>query len=194
MQGGSVQVHSAGAGKGSEFVVRLPRAASQRPSAQIAEVPTAASAAPAPGLRVLVVDDHPDAAESLAALLQGAGYQAAVAHDGPAAIAVATRLRPDVVLLDIGLPGMNGFEVARALKEAPETRSCVLIAVSGYGQTEDHQRSREVGFDHHLVKPADFVELERILDCVRREPRLPDALAALPDSPFPAPVRLRASS
>ena len=99
--------------------------------------------------------------------MQSAGHHPAVAHDGPSAIAVAGRFKPDVVLLDIGLPGMNGFEVARALKAAPETRACVLIAVSGYGQTEDQQRSREVGFDHHLVKPADFSALERILDTVR---------------------------
>ncbi len=89
---------------------------------------------------------------------------------------------------------MNGFEVARALKAAPETRACVLIAVSGYGQTEDQQRSREAGFDHHIVKPADFAALERILDAVRcGEPPVSGEPAALPESCFPGPARLRAT-
>jgi CheY-like chemotaxis protein len=187
MQGGTVQASSAGPGKGSEFVVRLPRVASQR----AAEAPLR-SLSSASALRILVVDDHPDAAESMAALMQGAGHQSTVAHDGPAAIAIANSFRPDVILLDIGLPGMNGFEVARALKAAPETTGCVLIAVSGYGQAEDQRRSREVGFDHHLVKPADFAALERILDAIRRDH--PPASGQSTVLEFPAAVRLRANS
>ena len=196
MLGGSVQVTSEGAGKGSEFTVRLPRATAERAGAHVAEVPLGARALPQPQppLRVLVVDDHPDAAESMAALMQGAGHESLVAHDGPTAIAEAGRFRPDVVLLDIGLPGMNGFEVARSLKAAPETSACVLIAVSGYGQTEDQRRSREVGFDYHLIKPADFAELEKILECVRREPRSAGPPGALAESRVAEPVRLRASS
>jgi signal transduction histidine kinase/DNA-binding response OmpR family regulator len=187
MQGGTVQASSAGPGKGSEFVVRLPRVASQR----AAEVPLRSLSSPS-ALRILVVDDHPDAAESMAALMQGVGHQSIVAHDGPAAIAMAKSFRPDVILLDIGLPGMNGFEVARALKAAPETTGCVLIAVSGYGQAEDQQRSREVGFDHHLVKPADFAALERILDTIRRDHVPSSGQSTVLE--FPAAVRLRANS
>jgi len=191
LQGGTVQAHSAGPGTGSEFVVRLPRVAIER-----AAETALRSFAPAAttGLRILVVDDHPDAAESMAALMQGAGHQPTIAHDGPTAIALASRLRPDVVLLDIGLPGMNGFEVARALRAAPETSACVLVAVSGYGQTEDQQRSREVGFDHHLVKPADFAALERILDAVRRELPPASAQSTVLEGRFPTPVRLLANS
>lgn len=190
MQGGSVQAHSAGAGKGSEFVVRLPRTSSERAN----DAPPQLRSTAATALRVLVVDDHPDASESMAALMQSAGHQPTIAHDGPTAIAIARRFRPDVILLDIGLPGMNGFEVARALRAAPETSACVLIAVSGYGQAEDHRRSREVGFDHHLVKPADFSALERILDSIRREQPDPRVSPGLPEGRYPAPARLRANS
>jgi DNA-binding response OmpR family regulator len=124
--------------------------------------------------------------------MQAAGHQPTVAHDGPSAIALASRVRPDVVLLDIGLPGMNGFEVARTLRAAPETSGCVLIAMSGYGQTEDQKRSREVGFDHHLVKPADFSALERILETVRRGSALPPGQFTVLE--FPGSARLRANS
>jgi signal transduction histidine kinase/DNA-binding response OmpR family regulator len=188
MQGGTVQAFSAGTGKGSEFVVRLPRVAVERAGEVVLRSLAPGATA---GLRILVVDDHPDAAESMSALMQAAGHQSTIAHDGPAALAIAGRLRPDVVLLDIGLPGMNGFEVARALRAAPETSGCVLIAVSGYGQTEDQKRSREVGFDHHLVKPADFSALERILESVRRDPLPSSAQSTVVE--FPA-TRLRANS
>jgi signal transduction histidine kinase/DNA-binding response OmpR family regulator len=189
MQGGTVQAFSAGPGKGSEFVVRLPRVAGERASDAVLRTLAPGVIA---GLRILVVDDHPDAAESMAALMQAAGHQPTVAHDGPSAIALASRVRPDVVLLDIGLPGMNGFEVARTLRAAPETSGCVLIAMSGYGQTEDQKRSREVGFDHHLVKPADFSALERILETVRRGSALPPGQFTVLE--FPGSARLRANS
>jgi signal transduction histidine kinase/DNA-binding response OmpR family regulator len=190
MQGGSVQAHSAGTGKGSEFVVRLPRVSSERAH----EVPPRPCLPSRTALRVLVVDDHPDAAESMASLMQSAGHQATIAHDGPTAIAVARRFRPDAVLLDIGLPGMNGFEVARVLRAAPETSGCVLIAVSGYGQSEDYRRSREVGFDHHLVKPADISELEQILDTICRDQPASRASPERPEDRFPVSARLCANS
>jgi two-component system CheB/CheR fusion protein len=104
--------------------------------------------------RILVVDDSTDGRESMAELLRLAGYDVAEAADGPGAIQIAADFRPDVVLLDIGLPGMDGFEVARRLRELPETRAVTLIALTGFGQPDMLHRSKEVGFDHHLVKPV----------------------------------------
>ena len=105
---------------------------------------------------VLVVDDEPTIAEVVARYLQRAGYDARIAGDGPTALEVARSHRPEVVLLDIGLPGMDGYEVARQLRQEEYCKDAVIIAVSGYGQEEDRRRSREVGFDHHLVKPVDY--------------------------------------
>jgi two-component system CheB/CheR fusion protein len=113
--------------------------------------------------RILVVDDSADGRESMAELLRLAGYRVAEAADGPEALRVATEFRPDVVLLDIGLPGMDGFEVARRLRELPETRMATLIALTGYGQREMQDRSKKVGFDHHLVKPVHLDLLEPLL-------------------------------
>jgi CheY-like chemotaxis protein len=122
-------------------------------------MPTPAGAS----LRVLVVDDSVDAAQSLAMLLESAGHDVQTAHDGPATLEAALDYRPSVVLLDIGLPGMNGFEVAKRLRQQPELGNLVLVAMTGYGHEADRQRSQEAGFDHHLVKPADFGKVERIL-------------------------------
>src|SRR5215211_6310628 len=107
-------------------------------------------------LRILVVDGNVDAAESLALLLGLGGQEVHTAHDGPAALEAAVAFRPHVVLLDIGLPGMTGYEVAAHLRRQPVLRSAVLIALTGYGQEEDRRKSLEAGFDHHLVKPIDF--------------------------------------
>ena len=113
--------------------------------------------------RILVVDDSTDGRERMAELLRLAGYRVAEAADGHEAIRIAPGFRPDVVLLDIGLPGMDGFEVARRLRELPETRTATLIALTGYGQREMQERSRDVGFDHHLVKPVHLDALEPLL-------------------------------
>ena len=159
MQGGSIQVYSGGAQQGSEFVVRLPRAAVSRPEPPQADAPRRKEA----GQRVLIVDDYADSADSMAALLRFDGQDVRIAHDGPAALEAARRFAPSVVFLDIGLPGMSGFQVARALRTMPETKDCLLIAVSGYGQAEDHRNSQEAGFDRHLVKPVDLPVLQEIL-------------------------------
>jgi len=159
MQGGSVQVYSDGAQKGSEFVVRLPRAAVSCAEPPQVDAPRRKEA----GQRVLIVDDYADAADSMAALLRFDGQDVRIAHDGPAALEAARRFAPSVVFLDIGLPGMNGFQVARALRTMPETKDCLLIAVSGYGQAEDHRNSQEAGFNRHLVKPVDLPVLQEIL-------------------------------
>jgi two-component system CheB/CheR fusion protein len=121
--------------------------------------------APRPGrrLRILVVEDNPDAAESLRMLLELFGYEVQVAHCGRAAVEAAERWQPEVVLCDIGLPGMSGYEVVAALRRLPATAAARVIAVTGYGQEEDRRRSREAGFDMHLVKPVDPNALHAVL-------------------------------
>jgi signal transduction histidine kinase/DNA-binding response OmpR family regulator len=168
MHAGRVEAHSAGPNRGSEFVVRLPALAPDQaqPSGNGAEPALAKAAA----RRLLVVDDNQDAADSLALLLGTAGHEVRVYTDGPAALAAADNFRPDMVLLDIGLPGMSGYEVAQRLRSRPGHEGVLLVALTGYGQDEDVRRSREAGFDHHLVKPADFEVLNKLLACLDRAP------------------------
>jgi PAS domain S-box-containing protein len=161
MHGGAIEAHSEGVGRGSELVVRLPIFHSSTPPAA---VETARAAVPlARPLRVLVVDDSEDTTELLGTLLEMAGHSIQVAHTGPSALEVAASFRPDAIILDIGLPGLDGYQVAQRLREDPTLRSVTLIAATGYGQEEDLRRSREVGFDQHLVKPIDPAELQRLL-------------------------------
>lgn len=117
-------------------------------------------------VHVLIVEDNPDTAETLRVLLQLSGYHVAVAYNGSAGVEVARQFRPHIVLSDLGLPGIDGFEVARQLRRSPETATATLIAVTGYGQEEDRRKSRQAGFDYHLVKPVDPNELERLLQSV----------------------------
>jgi CheY-like chemotaxis protein len=123
----------------------------------------AAGAAPALARRVLIVDDNRDAAMSLAMLLQLSGAETEMAYDGPDAVDAGERFRPDVILLDIGLPGMSGHEVARRIRSEPWGGAVTLIAITGWGQAEDRQRSKEAGFDAHLVKPVDHTALVKLL-------------------------------
>jgi CheY-like chemotaxis protein len=113
--------------------------------------------------RVLVVEDNPDAAESLAMLIRLHGHEARIARDGPEALSLVEAYRPDVALVDIGLPGIDGYEVARRLRARPELLGVVLVALTGYSGPEERLRSHEAGFDRHMVKPVDIVELERLL-------------------------------
>ncbi len=153
MHGGTVQAQSDGPGQGSTFTIHLPASViAQRPAARPA--PKKPQSAPS-SRRILVVDDNVDAAESLRMLLEGLGHEVEVVNDGREAVGAAQRLRPDVILLDIGLPGMDGFHIARALRTLPETSAARLIALSGYGQERDREKSRAAGFDLHLVKPVD---------------------------------------
>jgi PAS domain S-box-containing protein len=160
MQGGSVSGQSEGPGKGSEFVVRLPLA-------QTSVIEAAGAAARGEAhkkrTRVLVVDDNVDAAAGLAVLLKFLGHEVEVAYDGPSAIAQARILRPDVILLDLGLPGMDGYQVAAELRRDGVCKETLLIAVTGYGQEDDLRRSQAAGFDHHLVKPVDFEALTSLM-------------------------------
>jgi two-component system CheB/CheR fusion protein len=160
MHGGTVQAFSEGLGKGSEFVVRLPVSKGKSKKAARPEKAPSAGAAPR---RVLVVDDNVDAAESLATMIRTWGHEVRVAYDGPEALAVVPPYHPDLILLDIGLPGMSGYQVARSLRRQPEFKEVRLVALTGYGQEEDRRRSKEAGFDQHLVKPVEPNSLRKLL-------------------------------
>jgi PAS domain S-box-containing protein len=162
MHGGTVQASSDGPGKGSEFLVRLPLAMGGfEPEA--APSCSERSAARKCTSRILVVDDNRDAARSVAILLRMLGNEIEVAHDGPTSLEVAAAYRPDVVLLDIGLPGMDGYEVARRMRALPALENVSLIAVTGWGQEEDRRRSQSAGFNYHLIKPLNLNSLETLL-------------------------------
>ncbi len=162
MHGGSIEAHSAGAGRGSEFVVRLPVIA----EAQASDLQAAASATRVASgrLKVLVVDDNADFVQMLSTSLESAGHDVRKALDGRSAVAVAVSYRPDVVLLDLGMPVMGGLEVARELRRRPETADVRLVALTGWGQAQDRRRTEEAGFHHHLTKPTDPQELQALLE------------------------------
>jgi signal transduction histidine kinase len=163
MHGGTVSAHSDGIGKGSEFTVRLPVAAEQASAARAAgpdeAVPTRVA-----GRRVLLVDDNADALEGLALLLQSAGHEVMKACDGSVALELAAARHPDLALLDIGMPHVDGFELARRIRAQPWGSRLPLVALSGWGQSDDFRRTRESGFDCHLVKPVSFDEVAGVID------------------------------
>ncbi|HEY2021044.1 response regulator [Paraburkholderia sp.] len=152
LHGGSIECRSEGRGKGAEFVIRLPASVDERGAATLAPV---VHLHRKPAIRVLIVDDLAASAESLEALLTIHGYVVQCAADGESALRLAAEMRPDVVILDIGLPGMSGHEVARRLRQDPTYGQCLIVALSGYGQEEHVRRAAEAGVDHYLVKPAD---------------------------------------
>lgn len=160
MHGGSIEAFSAGLGQGSEFVVRLPLS---RAPASTAPSPSNGGATTVAGRRILVVDDNRDSAQSLAMLLKLSKNEVEQAHDGEAALAAAGQLRPDAILLDIGLPKLNGYEVARRIRSQPWGADVVLVALTGWGQDEDRRQSQEAGFNGHLVKPVDHAALMKLL-------------------------------
>jgi len=164
MHGGSVQAQSAGAGQGSEFIVRLPLAATPH-AAHAAQ--TGAQAAPLAGQRILVVDDNRDAADTLAMLLEADGAEARAVYDGETALAVLPALRPHAVLLDLGMLDMDGFEVARRIRADPTLSGVRIVALTGWGQESDRQRTRGAGFDFHLTKPVDLAMLHAWLGQAR---------------------------
>ena len=169
-----MEARSPGPGHGSEFLVWFPVVS--HAFAESAEaVMTPGERRAARRLKVVVVDDSQDVAESLAMVLGLWGHEALIAGDGPAALELAMRHQPDVVLSDVGLPGMDGFELARRLRESTGCPRALLVALSGYGQEEDRRRALDAGFDHHLVKPADLNVLAAILDGVAVTPRAPAA-------------------
>ena len=168
MHGGSVQALSEGKGQGSEFRLHLPLPTQAQPLA--GQAPNAQPEDATAFGRILVVDDNIDAADTLAMLLRLLGAEVEIARDGPGALAMHAAFRPEVVLLDIGLPGMDGLEVARRIRAEHGRDQVVLIALTGWGQEEDLRRSREAGMDHHLVKPVSFDTLERLLAGLRPLP------------------------
>jgi PAS domain S-box-containing protein len=170
--GGTVSAYSQGRGAGSEFIVRLPKAAGV-PTAEDRHVADAAAgltaARFADGPRILVVDDNADAAEMLAAALTVKGYQTRVAHDSPAALLVAETFRPEIAFLDLGLPVMDGYELAMRLRDIPDVGAMRLIAVTGYGQASDRRKTRRAGFHQHLVKPVDLGLVDQVLAGIAAE-------------------------
>jgi signal transduction histidine kinase/CheY-like chemotaxis protein len=160
LHGGTLVAKSEGKGKGSEFEVRLPLAGAvlEEPDRGDASKP-----APVQSRRILLADDNVDFATSLAALLTARGHEVRIAHDGAEALATAERFHPDFAFLDLGMPKVHGYEVARRLRDSPGTTQCVLVAVTGWGQEDDRQRAREAGFDRHVVKPVDPSDIETIL-------------------------------
>jgi PAS domain S-box-containing protein len=160
MHGGTVEAHSEGPGKGSEFTVRLPILDEAIIDYDASKDDTST---PASALRILVVDDNRDSADSLAMMLKVLGNETLTAYDGHAAIACSQGFRPDVILLDIGLPKLNGYDTCRALRAQPEGNKLLIVAQTGWGQESDRQRTRDAGFDHHLVKPVDPAALMELL-------------------------------
>jgi signal transduction histidine kinase/CheY-like chemotaxis protein len=162
LSGGAVEAHSAGLGKGSELVVRLPLASADQLAQEVDEPAVAISDAGPRSRRAFVVDDNADAAATLAELLRIEGHEVQTFHDGHSALEAAATAAPEVVLLDLGMPGMDGIEVARQLRQMPATATSLLIAVTGWGQPADRQRTQAAGFDHHLVKPVEADALRKL--------------------------------
>src|SRR6185437_15028511 len=163
MHGGSVSAHSDGAGRGSEFVMKLPLLGADAAAARAEAAGT--NSAPQPvSRRILVADDNADALESLAVLLKMSGHQVFSAPNGAAALEAAAEHLPEVVLLDIGMPLLDGYEVARRIRTQPWGSSMMLVALTGWGQDADRRRSQEAGFNSHLVKPLDLARLTQVLE------------------------------
>jgi signal transduction histidine kinase/ActR/RegA family two-component response regulator len=185
MHGGTIEAKSEGIGRGSEFIVRLPVA---HAAADTAQSPRLAGTVPA--MRALVVDDNQDAATSLGMVLSMLGADVTTAYDGPAAIAAFASTDPSVVLLDIGMPGMDGYEVARTLRLRFPERRPAIVALTGWGQEDDRRRAREAGIDHHLVKPAEIEVLRELLARIARQEK---AAASAAFEVLP-PVRAQSSA
>ena len=175
LHGGTVEARSEGPGKGSEFIVSLPAVPAD---------PTVASDGAArhvlrhvtslPRRQILVVDDVKASAMTLAMMLRSIGQEVSMVHDGPQAVDWVLAHKPDVVFLDIAMPGMNGYEVARKIRELPGSETILLVALTGYGQDEDRRRAIEAGFEHHLIKPMSIEILQQVLTTSPGQKRLGD--------------------
>jgi CheY-like chemotaxis protein len=160
MHGGSVEARSDGRGLGSEFIVRLPLPGVRDKTRPVAP---GQPLAPPPRLRILVVDDNIDAANSLSKLLRVMGHDTETAHDGVAAVEMAAAFQPDLIMLDIGMPKLNGYEVCRRIRGAPWGEKIIVVALMGYGQDHDREQSDEAGFNDHMVKPVHPADLANFL-------------------------------
>ena len=168
LHGGSIEARSDGPGQGSEFVVRLPVAA-ETPVREPARPSDGRASSPRRRCRILIVDDNRDSADSLAMLLKIMGNEVGTAYDGEQAVEAAEALRPDVVLLDIGMPKLNGYDACRRIREQPWGQGMFLIALTGWGQEEDRRRTEEAGFNQHMVKPVDPAALMKLLASLSAE-------------------------
>ena len=177
LHGGHVEVFSEGAGRGTDFIVRLPVLASDTCQAG-AKPESHQCARKSDARRILLIDDNVDLTTTMSALLRLGGHEVSVCCDGPSGIDVATELQPEVILVDIGLPGMNGYEVASRLRQMSMFDRTMLVAVTGYGQADDRRRAREAGFDHHLVKPVFFEALQQLLSGPELSARVQGAVSA----------------
>ncbi len=168
LHGGKVEVSSTQR-KGSNFIVRIPILLEKNP--RVISPAIENDEAVSRRLRVLVVDDNVDTVQSFSMLLSASGHEVLTAHDGTTAVKIANEMLPDAILLDIGLPGLNGYEVAKRIRLNPELNVVVLVALTGYGQDEDRQTSMQAGFNFHLVKPASFQQVKKILATITERPR-----------------------
>jgi len=166
LHGGTIEARSAGEAMGSEFLIRLPLSTPPNAVAPALDDVTQRI----DPLRILVADDNTDNANAWRLLLEGQGHEVHAVFDGRSALLEASRFQPDVALLDIGMPYMSGHEVGQAIRAADWGKQMVLVAVTGWGQAHDRERTQAAGFDHHLTKPTTLQELERVLRCVRRSP------------------------
>ena len=164
MHGGIVQAQSMGLGQGSEFIVKLPVVQTEKQQETIEMPLEQPSSAP---LKILVVDDNVASAKTIAWMLEAIGHEATLAHNGEETLVVARSMNPDVILLDIGLPGMNGYDICRMLRQESQFKDTVLIAQTGWGQKRDKELAQEAGFNHHLIKPVDFDHLSHLLSGIR---------------------------
>jgi CheY-like chemotaxis protein len=166
LHGGCIEARSEGAGLGSEFTVRLPTAAAPahatRPSADEHDTP------PVSGCKILIADDNPDIAESFEIMLQTLGYEVQTATNGAEALEKAEQFRPTAIVLDIGMPELDGYQAAKHIREQPWGKDVILIAVTGWGQESDRRKSKEAGFDAHLVKPIDATAIVACVEPVRQ--------------------------
>jgi CheY-like chemotaxis protein len=161
MHGGTIEARSPGEGQGSEFVICLPMSASSAPA--VSPRPEAAARPADASCRILVIEDNADQAQTLAALLSLWGYEVKTANEGTEGISTAEEFKPDVVLVDLGLPGISGYEVARRLRKHPQLSDVCIVAQTGWGDTNDRRRTKEAGFDHHLLKPLDPEDLRAVI-------------------------------
>jgi CheY-like chemotaxis protein len=181
LHGGSVEARSEGPGQGSEFIVRLPIAGAASPP-RPAETGDGRVQGVMVTQRILIVDDNRDSADSLAKLLTMIGHDVAAAYDGEQAVQEAEKLRPNVVLLDIGMPKLNGYEACRSIRAQPWGRNMYLVALTGWGQEEDRRRTEEAGFNEHMVKPVDPDALMKLLASL---PMASLPMASLPMASLP---------
>jgi CheY-like chemotaxis protein len=177
--GGHIGAASGGHGAGSEFTVRLPRARGVAPAQESSRHGNTAQSR---ALDILIVDDNADAADTLSMYLDSVGHRSHVAYEGHRGLALAEKAAPDVLLLDIGLPDLDGYQLAQRIRALPRTAHATLIALTGYGQDADRERSIAAGFDHHLTKPVDVEALVRLLTNELKKPSARDQLhGAVPD-------------